>query len=102
MMRLSTIGARAFICEPEPSTRMSERPDRTGGVVFFRTERRERVVEWYTDVVGADVWLEQPGCTVLTFEGFRFGFCDAEETETAGILAWLRARREARRRRPRC
>jgi hypothetical protein len=68
---------------------MNERPTGTGGLVFFRTEHRERTVEWYTDVVGADVWLEQPGCTILEFSGFRFGFCDGETTESAGILTFV-------------
>jgi hypothetical protein len=64
-------------------------PDGTGGIVFFRTADRESVVDWYRDVVGVETWLEQPGCTILTFEGFRFGFCDAEATETAGILTFV-------------
>lgn len=67
----------------------TELPTGTGGILFFRTERRERTVEWYTDTVGAERWLEQPGCTILDFEGFRFGFCDGEETETQGILTFV-------------
>lgn len=63
--------------------------ERTGGIVFFRTQSRAEVVEWYRDVVGAEVWLEQPGCTILTFEGFRFGFCDDEVTESEGILTFV-------------
>lgn len=64
-------------------------PAGTGGIVFFRTESRVRVADWYRDVVGAETWLEQPGCTILEFEGFRFGFCDGEETEDAGILTFV-------------
>ncbi len=67
----------------------SDPPEGTGGIVFFRTDQREEVVEWYTDAVGADVWLEQPGCTILDFEGFRFGFCDGEETEDSGVLTFV-------------
>ncbi|WP_373190128.1 VOC family protein [Halolamina sp.] len=40
-------------------------------------------------MVGAEVWLEQPGCTILEFEGFRFGFCDGEKTEANGILTFV-------------
>jgi hypothetical protein len=47
------------------------------------------VVEWYTDTVGADRWLEQPGCTILSAEEFRFGFCDGEKTEDDGILTFV-------------
>jgi len=66
-------------------------PDRaaTGGVVFFGTGDREAVVAFYTDVVGAAVWLEQPDCTILEFEGFRFGFCSRPETDDCGILTFV-------------
>lgn len=63
--------------------------ERSGGIVFFRTDSRADVVEWYRSVVGAGTWLEQPGCTILEFEGFRFGFCDADETEAGGILTFV-------------
>ncbi|PSQ08472.1 glyoxalase [Halobacteriales archaeon QS_6_71_20] len=65
------------------------RPD---GLVFVRTANRERVVDWYREAVGCDVWLEQPGCTILARGDFRFGLCDADEgdTETDGILTFVR------------
>lgn len=65
------------------------------GIVFFRTENRERVVDWYRETVGCAVWLEQPGCTILERGDFRFGFCDAgggdadAATETEGILTFV-------------
>ncbi|GAB7093259.1 hypothetical protein JCM30237_04110 [Halolamina litorea] len=67
----------------------SASPAGAGGIVFFRTADRETVVAWYREVVGAETWLEQPGCTILEFRGFRFGFCDAEETEDDGILTFV-------------
>lgn len=60
-----------------------------GGIVFFATERPGPVVEFYTDVVGADVWLEQPDCTILEREGFRFGFCERAETDDCAILTFV-------------
>jgi hypothetical protein len=65
------------------------------GIVFFRTNGRDRLVEWYLNRVDASVWLEQPGCTILSHEGFRFGFCDADETETEGILTFVYETRTA-------
>ncbi len=65
------------------------------GIVFFRTTGRARLVEWYRTRVDASVWLEQPGCTILTHDGFRFGFCDADETETEGILTFVYETRAA-------
>lgn len=59
------------------------------GIVFFRTEQREAVVQFYTEIVGADVWLEQPDCTILEYDGFRFGFCQRETTDDCGILTFV-------------
>jgi predicted lactoylglutathione lyase len=59
------------------------------GIVFYRTINREKIVQWYTRRLNASVWLEQPGCTILQFEGFRFGFCDADKSETESILTFV-------------
>jgi hypothetical protein len=62
-----------------------------GSQQSHRTENREEIVQWYRSEIGAEVWLEQPGCTILSYEGFRFGFCEADdgETETCGILTFV-------------
>lgn len=59
------------------------------GIVFFSTEQREAVVEFYTGTVGAERWLEQPDCTILDFDGFRFGFCQRNQTDDCGILTFV-------------
>ena len=59
------------------------------GIVFFRTECLDAVVEFYVKRVGAEVWLEQPDCTILETGGFRFGFCERERLETDGILTFV-------------
>jgi predicted lactoylglutathione lyase len=59
------------------------------GLVFFRTESLETVVEFYTETVGATVWLEQPGCTILEHDDFRVGFCEGDVTETCGIVTFV-------------
>jgi len=48
------------------------------GIVFFRSAARERVCEFYRDFLDAETWLEQPGCTILRYDTFLFGFCDAD------------------------
>jgi len=65
------------------------------GIVFFGTERLDEVVEFYTETVGADVWLEQPDCTVLEHGDFRFGFCERAETEDCGTVTFVYDDREA-------
>ncbi|MEF8808809.1 VOC family protein [Natronomonas sp.] len=64
------------------------------GIVFFRTERLAEAVEFYTETVGADVWLEQPDCTILVAGDFRFGFCEREGAETDGTLTFVVDSRE--------
>jgi hypothetical protein len=65
------------------------------GIVFFGTERPDEVVAFYTETVGADVWLEQPDCTILEHGDFRFGFCEREETENCGTVTFVYDDREA-------
>jgi hypothetical protein len=59
------------------------------GIVFFATENRDAVVEFYRGTVGADVWLEQPDCTILEYDGFRFGFCTRDHTDDCGTLTFV-------------
>ena len=57
------------------------------GLVFFRTADRERTVEFYTDRLGFEEWLEQDGgCTILRRGNLLSGFFGAETTETEGIV----------------
>jgi catechol 2,3-dioxygenase-like lactoylglutathione lyase family enzyme len=57
------------------------------GIVFFRTSRRQQVVDFYTDKLGFEQWLEQDGgCTILRRANLLVGFCDADESETDGIV----------------
>ncbi len=58
------------------------------GIVFFGTERHDEVVEFYRDL-GAEVWLEQPDCTILRAGGFRVGFCAREDVDTDGIVTFV-------------
>jgi hypothetical protein len=59
------------------------------GIVFFASEAHDDVLEFYTDRLGADVWLEQPDCTILRYDNQLFGFCDREDAETDGILTFV-------------
>lgn len=69
-------------------------PAGTGGIVFFGTRAHDEVVDWYRTVVGADVWREQPDCTILEYRDFGFGFCERERAETGGILTFVYDSRE--------
>ncbi|MEF8883381.1 MAG: VOC family protein [Halapricum sp.] len=56
------------------------------GIVFFGTDDRDRIVEFYIGRLGFDVWLEQPGCTILQYDNLLVGFCEREEAESEGIV----------------
>jgi len=57
------------------------------GIVFFRTETRSGLVEFYCSRLGFEEWLEQDaGCTILRRDNLLLGFCDGEATETGGIV----------------
>ncbi|EFW93222.1 glyoxalase/bleomycin resistance protein/dioxygenase [Haladaptatus paucihalophilus DX253] len=64
------------------------------GIVFFASESRAETVPFYTDRLGAEVWLEQTDCTVLQYDNMRFGFCERESADTDGILTFVTADRD--------
>ncbi|MFW5965527.1 MAG: VOC family protein [Halodesulfurarchaeum sp.] len=59
------------------------------GIVFFGSVTLEDTVAFYTEQVGATVWLEQPGCTILQYDTFLFGFCSRKEAETDGTITFV-------------
>lgn len=59
------------------------------GIIFFATEELDPVLEFYTTVVGADVRLEQPDCTILGYGEFLFAFCERDRTDDCGILTFV-------------
>jgi catechol-2,3-dioxygenase len=65
------------------------------GIVFFGTRQYEQVLDFYTEAVGASVWLEQPDCTILKYDNQLLGFCDREAADTGGIVTFVVDDREA-------
>ncbi|WP_049970138.1 glyoxalase/bleomycin resistance/dioxygenase family protein [Haladaptatus cibarius] len=59
------------------------------GIIFFASENRAETVEFYTDRLGADVWLEQTDCTILKYDNMLFGFCARDSADTDGILTFI-------------
>ena len=58
------------------------------GIVFFRTGDLDRIVEFYRETVGAEVWLDQGDCRILAHDGFKFGFCERATADDCGILTF--------------
>jgi hypothetical protein len=59
------------------------------GVVFFRTLELDRLTEFYTHTVGAELWMDQGDCRIFRHGQFLFGFCQREDRETCGILTFV-------------
>lgn len=59
------------------------------GIQFHRTNNLKVVTDFYRDVVGMAIWLEQKDCTVLKHENFLLGFCEREEKDTSGIITFF-------------
>lgn len=64
------------------------------GVVFFATVRLEELTVFYTQSVGADLWMDQDDCRIFRHGQFLFGFCQRETVETCGILTFVYSDRE--------
>lgn len=57
------------------------------GIVFYRTDRQDRVVEFYRGRLGFEEWLHQnAGCRILRRDNLLLGFCAGENTEAGGIV----------------
>ncbi|MFP8891314.1 VOC family protein [Natrialbaceae archaeon A-CW2] len=59
------------------------------GIVFFGTESPATVVDFYTERLGAERWLEQPDCTILRYDNLLFGFCDREDPDLEGTITFV-------------
>lgn len=56
------------------------------GIVFFATDKRSTVVDFYLDRLDFELYLEQDGCTILRHQNLLLGFCDGDEADTDGIV----------------
>ena len=73
---------------------MMEQQGSVTGVVFFKTVRLDELTGFYTDRVGAELWMDQSDCRIFRHGRFLFGFCEREEAETEGIITFVYPDRE--------
>ncbi len=64
------------------------------GILFLRTQNLDRLKEFYSKRIGADIWLEQADCAILRHGNFLFGFCDRDETQSDAMLTFFYETRE--------
>jgi predicted lactoylglutathione lyase len=60
-----------------------------GGIFFLRTMNQAELVEFYTDSIGMEIWLEQPDCVILKHDNLLLGFCERESRETEGMITFV-------------
>jgi predicted lactoylglutathione lyase len=56
------------------------------GIVFLQTNRLKEIREFYTNIIGAHLWLDQGDCIILKHDNFLFGFCQRKGEITKGWL----------------
>jgi len=56
------------------------------GIVFLQTNKLKKIKEFYTNTIGAKLWLDQGDCIILKHDNFLFGFCQREGEIKKGWL----------------
>jgi len=56
------------------------------GIVFFRSRRYEEICSFYQDEIQLPVWLDQGTCKIFQSGNLLLGFCQADFSETDGII----------------
>jgi hypothetical protein len=56
------------------------------GIVFLKTKKLKDIKEFYIDIIGAKLWIDQEDCVILKHDNFLFGFCEREGEVTKGWL----------------
>jgi len=59
------------------------------GIVFLRTTMLDKLRAFYTEIIGARVWLEQHDCCILQHGNLLFGFCSRDETDQNALLTFF-------------
>jgi len=50
-----------------------------GGLVFLKTGKRAQLIDFYKNMIGMSVWLEQPNITILSHGNMILGFHQSDE-----------------------
>jgi len=64
------------------------------GIVFFKTGKLDELKNFYSNVIGCEIWLEQADCALFRHGNFIFGFCQRDEIDTGGMLTFFYENRE--------
>jgi catechol-2,3-dioxygenase len=56
------------------------------GLIFIKCMNLEKLIDFYTNVIKCNIWLEQPEITILAHENFLFGFHQIAEIEKESYI----------------
>jgi hypothetical protein len=59
------------------------------GIVFLKTQKMEKIRDFYTSMIGATVWVDQKDCVIFRHENFLFGFCERSEIDDGSMLTFF-------------
>ncbi len=59
------------------------------GIIFFKTKKLDVLKQFYLEMVGCEIWLEQADCCILKFGNLLFGFCDRENIDNCGMITFF-------------
>ncbi len=63
------------------------------GIVFFKTEKLQRLRQFYEHDLKMDIWLEQADCIIFRNGNQLLGFCQRDQTDTEGMITLFGASR---------
>jgi len=62
---------------------------RGGGIIFFSTQKLDRLKEFYINRLGSEVWLDQGACVILKFGNMLFAFCESQQMTKDGLITFF-------------
>lgn len=64
------------------------------GILFNRSKDLAGIVEFYTQKIGASIWLDQKQCIIMQHGNLLFSFCRSEKVDDLGCITFFYHSRE--------
>ena len=58
------------------------------GIIFLKSANFERILDFYKDRIGMNLWMSQAHCTILKHGNLLLGFCEGEKPDTQGCYTF--------------
>ena len=69
--------------------------DGVAGIVFFNTKQLDKLIPFYIEQVGCQLWQDQGDCKILRFGNLLFGFCQRPKADLQGLITFFYDTQEA-------